>query len=121
MIKSIVVAIILVSSLIAGEYNIPALTVGGIVSEINPIGDFDGDGYDELMVVSYESGSSTTYSAGIYSAEKKTYLLRFDDSMYGNDIEIISYANLTSSPGVELIYQKKIYTYSGTVTSSSAK
>lgn len=89
--------------------------VPGVYSQVatgsSIVEDFDGDGIKDILVESYV----TVYQRGIYSYAKKQYLLYIDG--WGT----CQFADLDGEPGMELLFNNKIYKYNESGTGSSVK
>ncbi len=114
--KSIIIGLVGAMFLTAGGSYIPS--VGGYaVNKVVVVGDFDNDGYDDLFV--HDKNFSTySYNQGIYSFAKKIYLLELPST---DEYKDVVSANLDDSPGVEIIFDGRVYTYTDGTTTQQVK
>ncbi len=121
--KSIIIGLVGVLFLTAGEFDIPTLGTGRISRNII-IGDFDNDGNDDVFVETKPDDSNQYSRYGIYSFAKKQYLIELSrNSNYYNSYNdyTIKWANLDGDAGVEVLYEGRIYSYTGGTTTQSVK
>lgn len=97
----------------------PALTkIPGVndsdVQKTIVIGDYDGDGSDDIVIEWQSQGSQPAYEnygIAIYSYSKNTYLLQ----MPWTGAKSVSFADLNNDKRVEVIIGNKIYAYTSNI------
>ena len=115
MIKSITIIACLHAFIFAGEMAIPkpeGLTSGGIINHkmnFMNIGDFDGDGSDDILVI-WAENVTFKKTITVYSAMKSSYLLAVT-SWTEDDKIMISYGDYLGTGKSCLVFDGKLYSF----------
>jgi hypothetical protein len=100
---------------IFAQTNIPTPpgTTGETVYKVIAIGDYDGDGCDDILVWwNHQSPSDIEYS--VYSFKKSQHLLTIKFGDVGNGYQLA--ADLNGDKKVEIVVGSKIYSYNSTLS-----